>query len=65
MLEAAQLVNYNRNYLLVLKLLQAQKQLLRDLGPARPDEAIDEDIETLGKYYDIVFEQAKAVNLLE
>jgi hypothetical protein len=65
MLETAWLVNNNRNFLLSLKLLQAQIALLTDLGDARPDEAIDEDIETLKKYYDIVFEQAKAVNLLE
>ena len=65
MLEAARLVNNNRNFLLALKLLQAQIALLRDLGPVRPDTAVDEDIETLDTDYEIVFEQAKAVNLLE
>jgi hypothetical protein len=65
MLEAARLVNNNRDFLLALKLLQAQIALLRNLGPVRPDTAVEEDIETLRHYYDIVFEQAKAVNLLE
>lgn len=65
MLEVARLVNNNRDYLLALKLLQAQIALLRDLGAERPDAAIDEDIKTLERYYEIVFEQAKAVNLLE
>lgn len=65
MLEAARLVNSNRDFLLALKLLQAQISLLRKLGPVRPDTAIDEDLETLGRYYEIVFEQARAVNLLE
>jgi hypothetical protein len=39
--------------------------LLRDLGTARPDTALDEDLKTLDRYYEIVFAQAKAVNLLE
>ena len=65
MLEAARLVNSNRNFLLALKLLQAQIALLRDLGTARPDTALDEDIKTLDRDYEIVFAQAKAVNLLE
>ena len=44
MLEAARLVKNNRNYLLALKLLQAQIALLRKLGPVRRDTAVDEDI---------------------
>ena len=65
LLETAQMVNNNRNYLLALKLLQAQTELLQELKSARPDEALEEDIRTLQSYYDIIFEHAKTVNLLE
>jgi hypothetical protein len=65
LLEAAQMVNSNRNYLLALKLIQAQTALLSDLKAARPDEAIDEDLKMLHEYYTIVLDHAKAVNLLE
>ena len=65
LLEAAQMVNSNRNYLLALKLIQTQAALLQDLKAARPDEAIEEDIKTLQTYYEIVLNHAKAVNLLE
>lgn len=64
-LEAAQIVNKSRNYLLALKLLQAQRSLLKEFGEVRPDEAINEDMETLEKLYETVFAQAKANNLLE
>ena len=63
-LEASRLVS-SRSYLAALQLLQAQQALLDEYGRIHEDTAIDEDIELLARYYDIVFEQARATNLLQ
>ncbi len=63
--ETASLVNRNRNYLAAIQLVQTQKNLLMKADLIRKDEAVSEDIELLDKYYQILFEQAKTMNLLQ
>jgi hypothetical protein len=62
--EVAWLINSQRNYLTSLELLQAQTLLLTDIRSVREDEAIDEDIEMLNATYDLLFEQARTLNLI-
>ncbi len=65
--EIANLVNrnVNRNYLAAIQLVQIQKNLLLKTSLIRKDDAVGEDVELLDKYYQILFEQAKTMNLLQ
>ena len=62
--EVAWLINNQRNYLTSLELLQAQTLLLADIRSVRDDPAIDEDIEMLNATYDLLFQQARTLNLI-
>jgi hypothetical protein len=63
--EIGSLVNINRNYLAAIQLVQTQKSLLQMIKPVRDDKAVDEDIELMNKYYDLLFNQAKTMNMLQ
>jgi hypothetical protein len=62
--EVAWMINSQRNYLTSLELLQAQALLLADIESVREDQAIAEDIEMLNATYDLLFEQARTLNLI-
>ncbi len=63
--EIANLVNRNYNYLAAIQLVKTQKNLLLKTIQIRKDRAVNEDIELLEKYYKLLFEQAKTMNLLQ
>ncbi len=62
--EVSTLVNKNRNYLAAIQLINAQRNLLRMVHGVREDAAVLEDIGLLDKYYELLFKQAKTMNLL-
>ena len=51
-------------YLIAIQLVNKQRTLLQEVLKIRPDKAIEQDIELLSKYYQILYEQAKVMNLI-
>jgi hypothetical protein len=45
--------------------LKAQKSLLQMIKPVRDYKAVDEDIELMNKYYGLLFDQAKTMDMLQ
>jgi hypothetical protein len=65
LLEASNMANTTRNLLGALQLLQAQRNLLNRLQSIRPEPALVNDLAMLEKYYDLVYNQARILNLLQ
>ena len=63
-LEIAELSKTSSKYLIAIQLVNKQRTLLQEVLKIRPDKAIEQDIELLSKYYQILYEQAKVMNLI-
>ena len=61
--EITTLINQQNNYLAAIQLVQTQRNLLSEIKDN--DEAIEEDLELLDSYYDLLINQAKILNLLQ
>ena len=63
--EISNLVNRQRNYLAAIQLVNVQRKILQKVNEIRPDESVTEDIELLDNYYNLLFEQARTMNMLQ
>ena len=56
---------YSSKYLIAIQLVNKQRALLEEILEIRPDKAVEQDIELLKQYYEILYKQAKVLNLIQ
>ena len=64
-MEIAELSKYSSKYLIAIQLVNKQRALLEEILEIRPDKAVEQDIELLKQYYEILYKQAKVLNLIQ